>query len=291
MLSRILLLTALVRGNLLPDRPDKPQVTKSSKTSLVFSWRNDVSVPKSYELRWRPIAKTSTWTHENSAVGRITGRRNEIQIIETRVDPTSSLTSGTFRLGINIPGSNERGQLSQFDWGTKTITVQIPYNADADTMQSALQGITSVGCVEVKKRALSQGCSSWEVNFKATSPSVNCPGSLHSVKTVSSHTFPGGNDASVIQHTSDIPLLVIDDLDFPGSVWSGSGNQVNIYEKQKNQAAPAVCTDICTHTVNNLAPNKYYHASVRVLNEYGWSDWSGESDPVLTAAGQKHSSL
>jgi hypothetical protein len=235
-----------------------------------------------YEVQYRQQGKVGNWNLvPMTLAGHTGGAKHERQTIETLCDRYSghSISSGTFRLGLNTRGVNG------FDTETKTLTSNIPWDASPDQVQEALQQLENVGCVHVRREptGLCTGCYKWDVEFRPKGNSNlrignPCPASSHGSKTIPTHSYlwtkahPGGN----------IPLLVNRGDHIPNC-------RLVVAEQQHaspSGGASSLChgNSGCTVDAKNLVPFRYYQFRVRSHNKFGWSDWSGESDPVITKA-------
>jgi hypothetical protein len=88
--------------------------------------------------------------------------KNERQVVRTRAKPGEKIVGGFFRLGFDFAG------LNGFDSETKTVTPKIDCNADARTMQAAIQSMENIGCVYVRRNDKGEdGEVNWEVEFTA----------------------------------------------------------------------------------------------------------------------------
>lgn len=280
----LLVLCAAVEASMAPAAPHMPKHVSHDANSVTVSWSPPLSLGApidGYEVQYRQQGKVGSWHVVPMSSAGLTGSpRHEVQRIETVCNRYSghAITSGNFRIGLNTRGVNG------FDSETKTLTANIPWDASEDQMQEALQQLENVGCVHVKREPGADwctGCYRWEVEFRPKSdPSLTignpCPASSHSSKAIPTRSFlwtkahPGGN----------IPLLVN-----RGSHISNC--RVVVAEKQHASAAgrtSSLChgNSGCSVQANNLEKFRYYQFRVRSHNAFGWSPWSGESDPVLT---------
>jgi hypothetical protein len=93
-----------------------------------------------YDVQFKPLdSLASNWTSvpESGVVG---SNYEEIQVIENN-------GGSAFRLSLNFAG------LNSFDSTSKTVTGPIPGDASAVELQEALQSLSNVGCVFVKKES------------------------------------------------------------------------------------------------------------------------------------------
>ena len=96
-----------------------------------------------YELQRREFSQGNWETID--AYDSYSRRTKEIQIIRTRADPGSIITSGSFRLNLNYDGVND------FDAETRTTTDWISYDASASEMRDALGSLINIGNIKVTR--------------------------------------------------------------------------------------------------------------------------------------------
>jgi hypothetical protein len=88
--------------------------------------------------------------------------KNERQVVQTRPRPGEKIVGGFFRLSFDFAG------LNGFDPESKTVTPKIDWNADAPTVQAAIQTMENVGCVYVRRNDKGEkGEVAWEIEFTA----------------------------------------------------------------------------------------------------------------------------
>ena len=97
-----------------------------------------------YEVSKRSLLN-SKWEVVSEKLGNAGANMAETQIIEVHVDPSSSITGGTFRLGV------VRSGLNPSDFQQAARTPEIPYDATAQQMLSALQQLVNVKVRDVKR--------------------------------------------------------------------------------------------------------------------------------------------
>lgn len=89
----------------------------------------------------------------------IAGSR-EVQLIQLRSDPGTTVSGGTFRIGVNWEGINAA------DPEQPAMTAPIAFDADAITVQRELARLTAVGPTEVRRlEPGSQNGYAYQVTF------------------------------------------------------------------------------------------------------------------------------
>jgi len=280
-----MILYAAVEATMAPAAPHMPSHVAHSASTVKMAWSPPLSPGApidGYEIQYRQQGKVGSWnTVPMTVAGHTGGAKHEVQTIETMCDRYSghAISSGSFRLGLNTRGVNG------FDTETKTLTANIPWDATSDQMQAALQQLENVGCVHVRRfpTGLCTGCNKWEVEFK---PKANtnlrignpCAASSHGSLSLPTHSYlwtkahPGGNIPLLVNRGDHIPNCRMVVAEVQHSSPSGAAN--------------SLChgNSGCTVEATHLVPFRYYQFRVRSHNKFGWGEYSGESDPVLTKA-------
>jgi len=264
-----------------------------------------------YEIQFKKQGslRGNSWTTVPKSVAGIVaaGSTNPVQSIICR-----SGFTGTFQLALNSHGING------FDSETKSLTARIPCDATAtqDVMQEKLQALENVGCVHVEEPFVdAAGYRHWKVQFRsditpATHMSGNlvkttahnndrepvatfgnpaetptyigatnhigytCPASSHGSSTISTLSYPWTQS-----HSGPWPQLIVKQQGTP------SGQVYTVKDQEPGLVGGGrLCSgnDGCLYAAQGLEKNKYYLFRVRSHNRYGWSKWSGTSNPVLT---------
>jgi len=186
----------------------------------------------------------------------------EIQIVRTRADPNSIVTSGAFRLNLNYDGVND------FDPETRTTTDWIPYNASASEMRDLLGSLINIGNIKVTRGFQNKvglddsgpnerGEYQWFVTFSWDKEEDN-------------NNFP---ELSVLEHTLN-------------AQWTLSpGGPVMVYQKRMGGTQSdlqVLCTSTECHVVEtSLIPGKMYEFRVRAHStQDGWTPYSITSGHV-----------
>ncbi len=174
-----------------------------------------------------------------------TSNTREVQVVATRADVGQVITQGFFRLSLNYAG------LTDIDAELHTQTELIPFNATIDQMKAALEAISTIEILEVRREGpwLPQNTYEWKI------------------------THDWG-----VPRRGDLPLLVVSHEEQFDVTWHGSSNQVVwVRELRRGTVGSTFCTLHCEHLVANLAPGLQYTFRVRAHSASGWGAWSGES--------------
>jgi len=300
-----------------PNRPMKPSHVTHSSSSITMQWFPPVSqggVVDGYEVQFKKqgTLRANTWTTVPKKIaGVVSTSRNPVQTVTCR-----SGFTGTFQLALNSHGING------FDSESKSLTARINCDAGTtqDVMQQRLQALENVGCVHVEKPYVdAAGDRHWKIQFRSDITPVShlnanfvkttthatdlqpissfgapaetktfigatnhngyqCPASSHGSSTVATLTYPW-----TATHTGSWPMLIVKQQ---GAI-AAHTQKVYAHRDERPGAHGRLCKGSsydsdCTYTAAGLQANKYYLFRTRAHNKYGWSAWSGLSDPVLT---------
>ena len=172
----------------------------------------------------------------------------EVQLIATRADAGQFVTSGFFRMSLDYRG------LTDIDPEQHTQTQLIPFNASVDQMTAALEGISTIDVIEVRRYGpTSQNTYEWKVTLDWTA------------------------------RRGPLPLMIVSQqLQFDVTWNGGSHNVVWVRELTRGTLGPTFCDVNCKHTVTGLSPGWQYQFRVRAHSAAGWGQWSGSSSIVTT---------
>eukprot|EP00948_MAST-09A_sp_MAST-9A-sp1_P003206 g3206.t1 len=165
----------------------------------------EVQKRKTTETQWAEVALGdgfSTLQRDATRLGRF-----EVQEVETRADTTNPITTGYFTLSFTFSG------LGIVDSETTGDTAEIPFNATAQQFKSILDAYVQLhfpgkSVHVIRSTPNAAGGHKWFVTFD---PEIFRP-------------FLSTSE------NYDMPLLVVNMIYFPGSVWTGTGRQVAVRE-------------------------------------------------------------
>lgn len=233
-----------------------PVLSSRTHTSLLVEFDEYLSADGStniaYELSHRSLV-SGTWTVSQS---EDTSPRDVVYLIEVRVDPGKTVSSGFFRVGYGhsstLPPDND----------IPTQSTAIPFDATAAQLAAALSNIQGIQVQLVTR------CQEGYADL-----TLPCP--------------DAGQGAFQWLVFLDQPIALQTNLyilDWSlGSTWSGPGPQVQISRFQLGMVASNQCIGgSCRRNVTGLRPSMVYSFRVRVLTTSGWSGYSPSSNYVST---------
>ena len=210
----------------------------------------------------------------------------EVQIIATRADNGQTITQGWFRLSFNY------NNITQFDPQVKSQTDLIPFNATADQVRMALEGLDNCGVVEVRRYGpFAQNTFAWKVTLDWSIPvgtgaedytqPIGVTGTGYGIGSPGA-TQPSGFGYIGSSLRGDLPMLVASQVELFDVTWLGGYDVVWVREYREGSLGPELCEELCKHEVTSLKPGSQYQFRVRARNGEGWSEWSGSSDVIRT---------
>jgi len=222
----------------------------------------------SYELSKRSMFNTH-WETVNSEIGNAGYNISEAQIINIRVDVSSTISGGTFELGMT------RNALTPDDHEHPARTTPIPYSATAAQMKTALEALANVKVREVRRcDEFGDGGGTQPVGWGGAyfeSWVSGCPqGALGAFRWLVVFDVPVAGDF--------VPNLYNYRNDLVG-LWTGSGPQVSVARINRGMINPAQCLyNKCSFNVTGLQEGTPYAFRTRVMTSAtGWTAYSKTS--------------
>lgn len=274
----VFLLPLATGASLVPYSPISLHVDEAMTTSssLVARW----SAPlleggrlASYEVQSRRSGAEEWETAAEAADGlaRPTRVVHEVQVVQTRADAGETIAGGGFRLSFQYGGMHD------FDPETRSITDAISHNASEAEMRGALEALSMVDAVEVKRVGPdAQGGYTWTLTL---------PGPVGTAAAMV-RKLGSGTEAAAL---GDLPSLNVasETISF-SATWSQGGGPVVVKQKRRGGKlkGAAVCEgEGCVHTLGGLKPSHEYlirvRARARGIGEPG--PWATLREAALTA--------
>ena len=224
----------------------------------------------SYELSYKSLFSNS-WNVVSDIIGRDGNDATAVQVVTLRVDEGTTLSSGTFMLGI------QRAQQLPEDFEHHAHTPRISFNADAAEMKAALDTLGNIGIKEVRR------CDEFSPDGQDVGSGALMEGWAYGCENMARGSFRWLVVFKELPTSLQIPLLFEYSKEL-GSTYSGPGKQVSVTHVKRGMISPSLClSGKCKYTVAGLQPNTPYSFRTRALTlEFGWSDFSDSSEYCMT---------
>lgn len=258
-----------------------PIASQATTNGMKVSFSEFISVGGgevlAYELSVRSLF-SNQWKVIKNQIG-VEGQNARVsQIITVRVDKGKSISSGTFRLGLDRSGHNVRDAEQGLGNDFVTRTPLIPWNADDATMKTMLQSLSGVEIIDVKR------CDTFDAAFDNTIGY----GGFEGWYSGCPYNLEGGFQWLVVFNVSKVgafmPLLTVYRNDLPTGTWTGPANQIMITHLKQGMVSPSLCfRQTCSYSVTGLDEGTPYSFRVRALTDAsGWTGYSKTSEFVST---------